>query len=573
MYARRCTRSWRLILSVILVAGTTPAHGGAPDSGAGERALPLPNILLLVAEDLSPRIGAYGDAVAATPHLDALASASVRFSQTFTTAGVCAPSRAALVMGQHQNSFAAGGMRTSTGPLGPYLALPPEDLKAFPELLRRAGYYTFTDQKLDYQFSGIRAGSGPFSIWTAEGADTGWWHRDPEQPFFGLINFMQTHESGVMRPTGPALNDAHAQTQQFRKAAGLNAAKMTPPSAVRLPPYYPDLPEVREDLARHYDNIHAMDAQVGRILQRLEADGLADQTIVIWTTDHGDGLPRAKRELFDSGIRVPLLMRVPDAYRAVLRQAYPNMIWTPGSVHDGLVSFVDLAPTILALAQQSAPSQLHGRNLLQAGRQAVFAARDRIDEVPDRQRAIRTDRYKYILSWQPDTPGGHGLAYRDGLAMVRAMRAQWQAGKLDAVASRWFEPPGREQLYDLRSDPHELQNLAADPAWQDLRAQLNGQLVDWLLRVGDSGAQPEATLRTRLLQDGQVPQTPVPVAQLQGGRLLAQAAHNASIGYRIDGGDWQLYTEPVAVDGDELELKAVRYGWRESPVLEVRLNR
>ena len=161
-----------------------------------------PNILLLVAEDLSPRIGAYGDVVARTPNLDALAERGVRYTRVFTTAGVCAPSRAALIMGQHQISFAAQHMRTTTGPLGEYYARPDPGLKAFPELLRREGYYTFTDSKLDYQFSGIRAGTGPFSIWDAQGVDTHWRDREPGQPFFGMINFLETHESGVMRSDG-----------------------------------------------------------------------------------------------------------------------------------------------------------------------------------------------------------------------------------------------------------------------------------------------------------------------------------------------------------------------------------
>ena len=186
-------------VSLLLLAGFVQATTANP-----------PNILLLVAEDLGPRIGSFGDNQARTPNLDALAQQSTRFTKVFTTAGVCAPSRAALITGQHQISFGAQHMRTSTSPLGAYLAQPEKNLRALPELLRQLGYYTYTDNKLDYQFSGIRAGSGPFSLWDAQGRRAeDWRQRKPGQPFFGLINFMHTHESGVMRASGPSYSNGH----------------------------------------------------------------------------------------------------------------------------------------------------------------------------------------------------------------------------------------------------------------------------------------------------------------------------------------------------------------------------
>ncbi len=295
-----------------LVAGIGLACSSATLWAADNTDTTRPNILLLMAEDLSPRIGSFGDALANTPNIDQLAVAGTRYTNVFTTAGVCAPSRAALITGQHQISFGGQHMRTTTGPLGPYLAQPAAGVKAFPELLRGAGYYTFTDRKLDYQFSGVSAGSGPFTLWDKDGAaPTAWRKRAPGQPFFGLINFLETHESGVMQPDGPPHSPSHAATQKMRKNANLVAPAVTNPADIILPPYYPDLPAVRNDLARHYDNIHAMDQRVGDIVAALAADGLLDNTIIIWTTDHGDGLPRAKRELYDSGTKVPLVLRIP----------------------------------------------------------------------------------------------------------------------------------------------------------------------------------------------------------------------------------------------------------------------
>jgi arylsulfatase A-like enzyme len=529
---------------------------------AGGAAAASPNVLLLVAEDLSPRVGPYGDEVARTPNLDALARHSVRFDRVFTTAGVCAPSRAALITGLHQISFAAQHMRTSTGPLGTYYAQPPEGLKAFPELLRAAGYFTFTDGKLDYQFSGIVAGSGPFTLWDAEGPDAHWRQRASGQPFFGLINFLETHESGVMRPDGEAVSESHAGTREMRRQRGLVAEPVTDPAAVLLPPYYPDLPDVRRDLARHYDNIHAMDRRLGAILEQLEADGLADDTIVVWTSDHGDGLPRAKRELTDAGLRVPMLIHIPAQH------APPD--WPGRGVDDRLVSFVDLAPTVLGWAGVAVPEALHGHNLLTGPqRRYVYASRDRMDEVMDRQRAVRGARYKYIRSWYPELPGGHRLEYRDNLDMVRAMRAAFEAGELDAAQRQWFEPAGEERLYDTLEDPHELADLSRDPEHAKVRRRLRDALVDWLARVGDLGRLPEDVLRARLLNDeGEVPRTPAPGVSVEDGRLHAAAANGASVGYAENGGPWRLYSGPVPVNLP-VSVKAVRYGWRESPVVTV----
>ncbi|MEM9620905.1 MAG: sulfatase-like hydrolase/transferase [Pseudomonadota bacterium] len=523
-----------------------------------------PNILLLMAEDMSQRLGAYGDNVARTPNLDNLAQSSVRFTNVFTTAGVCAPSRAALLTGQHQISFAAQHMRTSTGPLGPYLALPPAALRAFPELLRQQGYYTFTDRKLDYQFSGVSAGSGPFTIWDRDNAtDTGWrLRKNPEQPFFGLINFLETHESGVMRSGGPPHSKIHQAMRNMRQQANLIAATVTPPADVKVPPYYPDIPAVRADLARHYDNIHQMDKRVGQILMALAADGLMDNTVVIWTTDHGDGLPRAKRELLHSGVHVPLLLSIPTGYTSKSR-----------SVDSRLVSFVDLAPTILELAQAPLPDYLHGTSLLHSQRAYVYASRDRIDEVTDRQRMVFDGRYKYIRSWHPDVAGGHPLAFRDNLDMVRAMRTLHEQGELNEAASRWFLPPGKEQLYDLHNDPYELNNLAesSNPSDARHRARLAKQLDQFLQQTGDSGAIPESLMRRSLLEAGEIPMTDPPTITQHQGQLIMSHPDGVSIGYRNAGDDtWQLYTDPIdrPLSGVRVEARAVRYGWQASDIVE-----
>ena len=261
---------------------------------------------------MSPHIGAYGDAMARTPVLDRLARESIRYTSAFTTVPVCAPSRAAIITGMYQTTIGAQHMRTTEDRVpelpGPYLAVPPFYVKAFPEYLRAAGYYTTNRAKTDYQF-GV-----PFTIWDELGPQAHWRNRpDQAQPFFAVFNLEVTHESQIF-PTSPV-----------RKGKPL----VTDPSRIAVPPYYPDTPAVREELARMYDNIADMDGQVGEILRQLEADGLADNTIVFYWSDHGDGVPRSKCSLYDSGLRVPLMIRGPKTLGPTV---------AAGSVNDRLVA-------------------------------------------------------------------------------------------------------------------------------------------------------------------------------------------------------------------------------------------
>lgn len=528
---------------------------------------PRPNILLLMAEDMSPRVGAFGDRLAVTPNLDALAAHGVRYSNTFTTAGVCAPSRAAHILGMHQIAAGTQHMRSSTRPAGGYYSVPPGDVKAYPQLLRAAGYYTYTDYKLDYQFSSVVAHSGPPTIWDLEGAvPQDWEKRSDGQPFFGFINFQVTHESGIFRPLGSKPESVMHLAMQLLRWWQLDAPvpPVVRPQDIVVPPYYPDTPTVRADMARHYNNITYMDREVGDILKKLQADGLADSTIVIWTTDHGDGLPRAKRELYDSGIKVPMIIRWPEAFR-------PEGV-EPGSVDERIISFVDLGPTILSLAGVPVPAYMQGRNVASrdaAPREYVYASRDRIDEMMDRQRAVRDKRYKYLRSWYPQQPGGDDLEFRNNIDMVREMRALYEADKLNVVQRQWYEPPGEERLYDLEQDPYEIYDVSADPHYQAVLRRMRGAMDDWLARVGDWSEEPEDAMVARFEPGGERQVTPAPTLSVSGGELLiTPAAEGHSLEYRLDDGRWQLYTGPASVDPtNAIEARAVRYGWEESEIV------
>lgn len=519
-----------------------------------------PNILLLMAEDLSPRIGAFGDSLAHTPNIDALAKQGVRFTNVFTSAGVCAPSRAAAIMGAHAISFGAQHMRSGGRD---YRALPPPEMKAFPELLRAAGYQTMVSQKLDYQFSGPMTGTGPFTIWNHE---TRKQNLEPvlgEAPFYVHLNFQVTHESGIFPPLGNWPSGITHFIMQVIRAINSPSAEVdvtTKPGDVKLEPYYPDTETVRNDIARHYDNIATMDAEVGQILAQLERSGEADNTIVIWTTDHGDGLPRAKRELYDSGIHVPMIIRWPKHLQPAE--------FALGSSDDRLISFVDLAPTLLTWAGLKVPETMQGKVLFQGEpREFIFASTDRIDDDDDRQRAVRDKRFKYIRSYYPDKPSKHVSEFRQHVPMVREMDELFARGELNAEQALWFRAPGKHRLYDLQNDPHELNNLADKPEYSVELLRMQQAMAEWRTRVPDLSDDPESEMVKTLYPDGADQQTANPeFFQAESGVQLRCATAGASMAYRINDADWQIYTGgPLPAEkGVELSAKAVRYGWDES---------
>ncbi|MDQ3212800.1 MAG: sulfatase-like hydrolase/transferase [Acidobacteriota bacterium] len=523
-----------------------------------------PNIVWISNEDMSPRLGAYGDALTRTPVLDRLARESVRYTRAFTTAPVCAPSRAAIITGMYQTTLGAQHMRTTEDRVpelpGPYLAVPPFYVKAFPEYLRAAGYYTTNRAKTDYQF-GV-----PFTIWDDLGRDAHWRTRaDKSQPFFSVFNIEVTHESRIF-PSNPA-----------RKGRPL----VTDPAKVQVPPYYPDTPIVREDLARMYDNIADMDGQVGDILKQLEDDGLAENTIVFYWSDHGDGVPRSKRSLYDSGLRVPLMIRWPKALGSTV---------PAGSVRDELVSFIDLAPTVLALAGVEIPAHLPGRVLV--GPKAapppalVFAARDRMDIEYDMMRSARDDRFLYIRNFSPELPYAGHVIYRNQSALMQEWLRLQAERKLTGPAALWMRTHRpAEELYDTRADPDQIRDLSAEPAHRATLARMRSAVTDWMTRSGDQGLVNEPEMIQRMWPGGVQPETAQPyivsrrtseaparhaTMRIEGPTeyVIYVPTQGASVGYTTEDGPaptWRLYTGPILVDRPmTLRARAIRYGYKES---------
>ena len=547
----------------------------APPSSLAQAPRRRPNIVWISNEDMSPRLGAYGDAIARTPVLDRLARESVRFTHAFTTAPVCAPSRAAIITGMYQTSLGAQHMRTTEDRVpelpGPYLAVPPFYVKAFPEYLRAAGYFTSNRAKTDYQF-GV-----PFTIWDDLGATAHWRNRaDPTQPFFSVFNLEITHESRIF-PSSPA-----------RKGKPL----VTNLADLKVPPYYPDTPVVREELARMYDNIADMDGQVGEILKQLEDDGLAENTVVFYWSDHGDGVPRAKRSLYDSGLRVPLMIRWPKTLASGSAAA-------PGSVRDELVSFIDLAPTVLALARVPIPTHLQGRVLVgphaAPAPDLVFAARDRMDIEYDMMRAVRDKRFLYIRNFAPHQPYAGHITYRNQSDIMQEWFRLQAERKLTGPAALWMrtERPA-EELYDTIADPHQIHDLSADPKLAATLVRLRNAVTEWMARTGDQGLVNEPEMIQRMWPGGVQPETAQPyilprrttddprretsmIFKEPMEVIIYVPTQGASIGYTTDEGStpkWRLYTGPILVDAPmTLRAKAIRYGYKESAETQVTFTR
>ena len=443
---------------VLLPALALAACGAASDPASPAAvAEPPPNVLWIVAEDHGPHHGSYGDAYAVTPNLDRLAADGARFTRAFAVTPVCAPARSAIITGMYPTSIGSHHMRST--------AVPPPHVKGFTEWLRAAGYFTTNNAKTDYNFSpwlptetrrAVR--EAPLGLWDQNGDDAHWRNRAPGQPFFSVFNLGASHEGQVRMP-----DERFAE-----RTAQLAPDARHDPAAAPLPPYYPDTTEVRQDIARYYDLVSVMDAQAGEVLAQLEADGLADDTVVFFYGDHGWGMPRGKRWVYDSGLHVPLLVR------------WPGRI-APGTVREDLVSFIDFAPTLLALAGTPVPAHMQGRVFL--GNDAApepehrFFTRDRMDETYDRIRAVRDRRYKYIRNFAPELPYAQPIAYMDLMPTMQAWRGLAAVGELEGPQRQFMAATKpAEELYDTEADPHEVANLAGDSAHAERLARMRAAL-------------------------------------------------------------------------------------------------
>ena len=560
------------LLICVMSAACTAIH----DRPEGVYEDDRPNILWLVLEDASPILAPYGDTTIDTPNMSRLAKEGITYTNVYSPSGVCSPSRASLALGMYPSAIGANHMRTSshtdiTG-LPAYEAVPPPQAKMLSQYLRSHGYYTTNNYKTDYQFK------APKNAWDDSGIFAHWRNRPQGKPFFSVVNFTTTHESGLFEPYGfrkiesrhyfsdNAERVAKLPTHPLDKTAEANTAIHIPKDTdFPIPPYLPDTPIVRRDMWKMYNNLAEADQQIGAVLAQLREDGLLEKTVIFLYSDHGGPLPRQKRLIYDSGLKVPLIIRFPNAKNI-------------GDMDDQMVSFVDFAPATLNLAGVRPPDHMHGKDFIRndkEARQYIHAAADRFDGFTDTIRAVKDKRYKYIRNYRPEQGYYLPVTYREKIPTMQELLRLRDEGNLTPEQAGWFrESKEVDELYDTLADPHELNNLAQNPEHEAVLSRLKKEMDRWLNSIGDDPMLSERAM-IKKLWDGKIskPETAVPEVTIIDGMVsLASSTHGASISYKViqnnyEPAAWALYSEPFKVTaGETLQIQAHRIGYHESKI-------
>lgn len=425
----------------------------------------LPNILWLTSEDNSPFLGCYGDKFATTPNLDKLASQGFLYTRAYSNAPVCAPSRNTIITGVYGNSGGNENMRSNYRKS--------DIVRAYPEFMRAFGYYCTNNSKEDYNIELSQAKG----IWDESSGSAHYKNRRPGQPFFAIFNTTLTHESSIHTPK-PAEKLRHD------------------PEKVPIPPYHPRTKEMKHDWAYYYDNVENMDAWVGEKLKELEEAGLADNTIVFYYADHGGILGRSKRYIYESGTHVPFIVRIPEKYRHL----FPNQ--ATGTKVDRMISFVDLAPTLLSIAGATVPEFMQGKAFLGDQKtvdpEYVYMFRGRMDERFDLSRAVRDKKFRYIRNYMPHRIYGQHIDYLWKAPSLGSWEKACLEGKCNDAQMAFWKPKPAEELYDTENDPWEVHNLANDPRYADVLNRMRKAQRDWVLEVKDAGFFPEPDRELRM---------------------------------------------------------------------------
>ncbi len=426
--------------------------------------LPPPNILWITSEDNSPWLGCYGDTRATTPNLDRLASSGFLYTHAYANSPICAPTRSTIITGVYANSSGNQNMRS--------YYKKSDRVKFFPEFLREAGYYCTNNSKEDYNI----VPSQTQGIWNESSKDAHYKNRKEGQPFFAVFNCIITHESSLHQSI-PSDRLRHR------------------PEDVVLPPYHPDTEEMRHDWAQYYDKVEDMDKWVGQILLELQESGEAENTLVFYYSDHGGVLARSKRYVYETGTHVPFILHIPEKYKHL----YPAS--EPGSKVNRLISFVDLAPTLLSILGITVPEYMQGQVFLGESKspdpEYAFMFRDRMDERYDLSRAVRDKKYRYIRNYMPHRIYGQYLEYLWRAPSIGSWEEAYRAGKCDSIQGVFWNSKPIEELYDTENDPWEIRNLAKDPAYEETLIRLRKANQNWMSEIKDTGFIPEAELSNR----------------------------------------------------------------------------
>jgi len=506
-----------------------------------------PNILCITCEDISQRVHCFGDEVARTPNLDRMAEQGIRYTRMFTTIGVSSPSRASLITGMYPSPIGANYMRNQGNqkylPEGitPYEVVLPKGIKCYTEYIRQQGYFCTNNEKTDYQFV------SPLTAWDECGKNAHWKHRPKGKPFFSIFNLTVTHESQIWKRTDEPL--------------------AVDPDDINLPPYFPDDPIIRHDMAVLYSNIYEMDKQFQQLVEEVKAAGELDNTIIIWYSDNGGPMPREKRAIYESGMLVPFMIMYPDKYKA-------------GEIEDRMCMFADIPATILSLLNIEPPKYMHGQAFLgnykvNEERKYVYGARNRFDEQTDKQVCVRDKRYRLVRNYNLDQSNYRPNAFRLQMPMMRRMIELLERDSLNAAQMKWFASPRpKEEFYDVDVDPSEMHNLITNPKYKAKIIELRAALDNWLAEYNPHWDESERQSLERMWPNGKQPELRDPICQKQGHRyVLSSPDEGVSFAYQINGegydkDHWFLYGEPIKLKkGDELSFVAVWAGKKNSKIL------
>ena len=522
------------------------------------------NVIWISCEDMGPVLGTYGVNEISTPNIDKLAEQGVKYTNAYSTVGVCAPSRFSIITGMYPARLGAHNMRTGsfytykdpdkltfrqnkgvkdkTGENVPeYEVVTPANIKVFTEYLRNENYYCVNNNKCDYQFN------PPFTAWDEVSGNVSYKDRPVNTPFFYVKNLMVTHESRIW----------------LRKDEPITVDK----NILKIPAYYPDIPEVRNDIAIKYSNIQEMDRQVGEIISDLEQDNLLNKTIIFFWSDHGGNLLRQKRAVGNSGLKVPLIVRFPDGYRS-------------GEEDDRIVSLMDLGPTTMSLLGIKPPSFLDGKAFLgkfeTKPRSYAFGSADRFDESTDMQRSVIDGRYVYIKNFMPELPLIYRNKYREQVSMNKKIIQMSNDNELIGDSKYIFmKTKQTEELYDLKYDPYEVKNIANNPEYNDKLIELRDALKSWQNEIDDKGFTNESELINEFWPNMIQPLTmPVKVTVLDNIISLKCDTDGASIGYQtgsqIGSQNWNLYNKPFnLMPNQKLAVRAIKIGYKASTITNI----
>ena len=420
-----------------------------------------PNILWITSEDHGPEMGCYGDKLAVTPNVDALAKRGMMFKFAWSCAPVCAPARTAIITGMYPPSVGGQHMRS--------MVQLPKYVQFYPFYLQQAGYYTTNNSKQDYNVFKENQG------WNASSRNAHYRNRPDGKPFFTIFNNTVSHESKIRVRPHTAITDA---------------------AKVRVPAYHPDNKETRQDWAQYYDIVTQADAIAGKHLAQLDAAGLTDSTIVFYFGDHGSGMSRGKRWTYNSGLSVPVVVYFPEKWKHLAPKEYAT-----GGKSDRLVNFVDLAPTVLSIAGVRPPAHMQGHafagNHQQASPKYMFGFRGRMDERNDFIRTVTDGRYHYIRNYNPHFIYGQYVAYNFVTPSTAAWKRDFDKGILGEPQKQFWGLKPTEELYDLQNDPDEVSNLIGSPAVSKKLKELRTTLNEWCLEIRDVGFLPEGEIHSR----------------------------------------------------------------------------